>query len=171
MKILSAIAVFAVLLVQLGCSTYSIDRISDNPVPRLNPSGSAYVSVCEDGRFFSKVYLGSGLATAQIISDKLSKHLNQVEKGKETETCDKALNSALYAGHDYLICPSILQWEDNTEVRDKLSIEILVIDTLTGAEIDATIINGKSKLLSSGKERAQDLLALPIGTYINSLFQ
>ena len=84
MKIFSAIAVFAVLMVQHGCSTYSIDRISDNPVPRLDPSGSAYVAICEDGRFYTKVYEDSGLATAQIISDKLSNHLSQVEKGKET---------------------------------------------------------------------------------------
>jgi len=171
MKILSAIVVFAALLAQFGCSAYSIDRTNDNPGPKLDPPGSAYVCLCEDGRFNSKVYQGSGLITTQIIMDKLSKHLRQVEKGQNPETCDEALNTALYRGHNYLICPSILQWEDHTDVRDRLSVKILVIDTLTGVKIDVAIINGKSRLLPSGKEKPQDLLATPIQAYVDSLFQ
>ena len=152
MKILSAFVVFAVLLVQFGCSTYNIDRIDDNPGPKLDPSGSAYVCLCEDGRFHSKVYQGSGLVTTQIIFDKLSKHLSQVEKGQNPEACDEALNTALYSGHNYLICPSILHWEDHTElidIRDKITIKIIVIDTLTGVKIDAVVINGKSRFMSA----------------------
>jgi hypothetical protein len=174
MKILSAFVVFAVLLAQFGCSTYNIDRIDDNPGPKLDPSDSAYVCLCEDGRFHSKVYQGSGLATTQIIFDKLSKHLSQVEKGQNPEACDEALNTALYSGHNYLICPSILHWEDHTElidVRDKITIQIIVIDTLTGNKIDGVVINGKSRFMSHGTEKPQDLLATPIQAYVDSLFQ
>ncbi len=174
MKILSTVAVFAVLLAQFACSTYNIDRIDDNPGPKLDPSGSAYVCLCEDGIFNSKLYQGSGLVTTQIIFDKLSKHLRQVEKGQDPETCDEALNSALYSGHRYLICPSILQWEDHTgriEIRDKLAIKIIVIDTLNEKKIDNVIINGKSRLMSHGTEKPQDLLATPIQAYVDSLFQ
>ena len=174
MKILSTIVVFSVLLTQFGCSTYNIDRINNNPDPKLDPSGSAYVCLCEDGRFKSKVYQGSGLVTAQIISDKLSKHLSQVENGKDPEACDEALNTALYGGHNYLICPSILQWEDHTEktdILDKLTIKIIVIDTLTGNKIDDVVINGKSSFMSHGTEKPQDLLATPIQAYVDSLFQ
>ena len=98
----------------------------------------------------------------------------KVEKGKNPEPCDEALNTALYSGHNYLICPSILQWEDYTgqiEIRDKLTIEIIVIDTLTGVKIDTVIINGKSRPLPSGTEKPQDLLATPIRAYVDSLFQ
>ena len=153
MKILSAFVIFAVLLAQIGCSTYNIDRIDDKPATKLDPSGSAYVSLCEDGRFNSKVYQGSGLVTTQILFDKLSNHLSQVEKGQNPETCDEALNAALYSGHNYLICPSILQWEDYTgqmDIRDKLTIQIIVIDTLNEKKIDDVIINGKSRLMSYG---------------------
>ena len=174
MKILSAFVVFAVLLAQFGCSTYNIDRIDNNPGPKLAPSDSAYVCLCEDGRYNSKVYQGSGLVTTQIIFDKLSKHLSQVEKGQDPEACDEALNTALYSGHRYLICPSILQWEDHTgqiDIRDKLTIKIIMIDTLNGKKIDDVIINGKSRLMSSGTEKPQDLLATPIQAYVDSLFQ
>lgn len=175
MKKLSAIVIFAVLLIQYGCSTYSINRPGNSPAPKLDSTGSAYVCCCEDGKFRSKVYQGSGMVTAQIIRDSLSKYLNKVTIGEKTETCDEAFRAALYKGYKYLICPSLVQWEDHkteqTGIQDSITIETIVLDTLSGRQLDAATITGKSSTVSRGWNNSQDLLATPIQIYIDSLFQ
>lgn len=175
MKRAFGMALAAVLLIQFGCSSYSINRKKTRIIPKLDKAGSAYVCLCKDGRFNAKVYQGSGITTTRIIMEQLSRHLERVAKGENTETCDEAFESALYGGHQYLICPSIIQWEDHytekTNLRDKVSIEIKVIDTLTGYYLDSAIIGGKSRIITRGGDQPQDLLATPIRIYVDSLFQ
>ncbi len=175
MNRLSAIVFFAVLLIQYGCSTYSIDRPGNRPSPKLDRTGSAYVCLCEDGKFRSKVYQGSGIVTAQIIKGNLSKYLSKVTIGENTETCDEALRGALYKGDKYLFCPSLVQWEDHkteqTGIQDTITIEIIVFDTLSRIQLDAATIVGKGSAVSQRRNKPQDLLATPIRIYIDSLFQ
>ncbi len=172
---LSAIVFFAVLLIQFGCSTYSINRPENRPAPKLDSTGSAYVCVSEDGKFRSKLYQGSGKATAHILRDNLSRYLSKVTIGEKTETCDEALRAALYKGYKYLICPSLVQWEDHkteqTGIQDTITIEIIVLDTLSRSQLDAATIIGKSSKVNRGWDKPQDLLATPIRIYIGSLFQ
>ncbi len=174
MKKLSAIVFFAVLLIQFGCSTYTIDRTGNRSAPRLDRTESAYICLCEDGKFRSKVYQGSGLATAQILRDNLSKYLSKVTIGKKPETCDEGFRSALYEGYKYLICPSLVHWEDHkteqTGIQDTITIEMIVLDTLTRNQLDSATIIGKGSTLSRGWNKPQNLLATPIRIYIDSLF-
>lgn len=176
MKKLSAIGFVVILLIQFGCTSYRIERTDNyNPTLEIDRTGSAYVSVCEDGRYDEEIYLGSGTATAQVIMNELLKYLALVSLGKTQETYDEALKSALYGGYKYLIYPSIEQWEDHvteaTEIRDKLRLTIIVVETLSGNQLDLVVISGKSKLFTVGGDQPQDLLATPIRIYVNSLFE
>ena len=175
MKKISAIVFFAVLLIQYGCATYNINRAGNSQAPKLDSAGSAYVCLCEDGKFRSKVYHGSGMLTAQIIRDNLSKYLSKVTIGGKTETCNEAFMAALYEGYKYLICPSLVQWEDHkteqTNIQDTITIEIIVLDTLSNSQLDVATIIGKGSRVSRGGNQPQDLLVTPIQIYIGSLFQ
>ncbi len=176
MKKKSAIALIAVLLFQFGCAAYSIDRTSgDHQTPQLDRTASAYICVSEDGKFNSKTYHGSGLATTQIIANNFSTYLSKITKGNAPESYDKTMETALYTGHRYLIRPSIIQWEDHitdtTEIPNKIKIEIVVIDTLSGKQIDSVIIKGKSKISPNAGDTPRDLLRTPVRIYVDSLFQ
>jgi len=175
MKRLSATVFLAVLIFQYGCSTYSIDRPGNNSTPRLENSKNAYICLSEDGKFRSKVYQGSGMVTSQIIRDNLSKYLRDVTIGGKTQTCEEAFKAALYEGYKYLICPSLVQWEDHkteqTGVQDTITIKIIILDTLSRNQLDAVTLIGKSSTLSRAWNKPQDLLATPIRIYIDSLFQ
>ena len=141
----------------------------------MDSGGSAYVCLGEDGRFNTKVYRGSGLAVTRIVTENLSRYLENVAEEEDTKSYEESLKTALYGGHTYLFCPSIIQWENHytekTEIPDKISIQINVIETLTGRRIDSAIINGKGRVMSRGGEQPQDLLATPIRIYVDSLFQ
>lgn len=175
MKKLSLIGFTFILLIQLGCAAYRIERAGDNHLPPIfDRTGSAYVSVCEDGIYNSEIYLGSGLATAEIIMNEFSKYLAAVSKGTTPESYDQALKSALRGGYRYLIYPSIEQWEDHatekTEIPDKIKLKIIVTETLSENQLDLVMIGGKSRPFSTGGEQPQDLLATPIRIYVSSLF-
>ena len=174
MKRWGLISFFVLLLVQSGCSSYNINRTKNYLTPKLDMEGSAYVCLGEDGRFNSKVYRGSGMAVTRIIMENLSRYLEKVTKGEDSKSYEEALKAALYGGHTYLFCPSIIQWENHytekTETPDKISIKINTIETLTGKQIDSAIISGKSRVITRGGEQPQDLLATPIRIYVDSLF-
>ncbi len=176
MKKLSFIGFAIMLIVQSGCTSYHIDQTANNnSPPKFDRTGSAYVSVCEDGRYDSEIYHGSGIATAQIITNEFSKFFSNVATGTGLETYDEAMKSALYGGHKYLIYPSIKQWEDHvtevTEIRDKVKLKVIVVETLSGDQLDSVIISGKSKFFTIGGDQPQDLLATPVRIYANSLFE
>ncbi|MBW1903633.1 MAG: DUF4823 domain-containing protein [Deltaproteobacteria bacterium] len=176
MRKLSTIGFVVLLLVQFGCTSYRIERTDNsNATQKIDRTGSAYVSVCEDGRYDAEIYLGSGMATAQVIMNEFLKYLTVVSIGKTQETYDEALKSALYGGYKYFIYPSIEQWEDHatevTEIRDKLRLTIIVVETLSGEQLDLVMISGKSKFFTVGGDQPQDLLATPIRIYVNSLFE
>ncbi len=176
MKRILAIVFVLLLLVQFGCTKYHIDRTDYNNLPpKLDRTASAYVSICEDGRYNQKLYSGSGMATSQIIMDEFSKYFADVAKGKSPEAYEEALKSALYNGYKYLIFPSIEQWEDHlteiTEIRDKVKVKIIVAETLSGNQLDLAMISGKSKLYTIGGDYPQDLLATLIRIYVDELFE
>ena len=176
MKKLPAIGIAVMLFLQFGCTSYRIERTDNtNPTPDIDRTGSVYISVCEDGRYDAEIYLGSGMATAQVIKNEFLKYIEVVSIGKTHEAYDEALKSALYGGYKYLVYPSIEQWEDHetevTEIRDKLRLKIKVVETLSGDQIDRVMITGKSKLFTIGGDQPQDLLATPIRIYVNSLFE
>ena len=175
MKRWPLISIFVLLLIQSGCASYSIDRTKNHLAPKLDTAGSAYVCLGEDGKSHTKVYCGSGMAVTRVIMENLSRYLEKVTEGKYFEAHDEALKAALYGGHTYLFCPSIIQWENHytkqTEVPNKITIKINVIETLTGKRIDSAIISGKSRVMTREGEQPQDLLTTPIRIYVDSLFQ
>ncbi|CRI63946.1 putative integron gene cassette protein [Thiocapsa sp. KS1] len=141
---------------------------------KLDPQGKVFVSVPNDGRHNQTTYYGSGLNTAQIVVLAFSQRAKKVESGHHYQDFDSALAAAQKASTMYLVVPTILEWEDRaTEwsgIPDKASISLAVVNTVTGATIDSAIIKGKSGLATFGGDHPQDLLPMPVGEYVNSLY-
>ncbi len=163
------------LIVEVGCASYCIDRIDrEAPLPMLSKSGSAYVSVCMDARSQKILYSGSGDVAMQFIKDEFSKYFTNVGCGETPETFEKARNTALYYGYQYLVYPSITLWESQESsepcYRDQVKLKIILAETLSGNQLDSIEISGKSRLSLLGRENPEDLLAAPIRIYVASLF-
>ena len=76
-------------------------------------------------------------------------------------------------GFTHYVHPTILHWEDrNTEwsgKRDKISIQLQVVEIESGNIIDATMLDGKSKLATFGGDHPEELLAKPLAQYAELL--
>ena len=153
--------------------SHQILRTSSKSI-NLKTDSSAYISIPRDGRYGQTNYTGSGVTVSQNVLLAFSKHLTQVETGHEYQSYKESLNYAQTNNFDYLIFPSILEWEDRaTEwsgIPDKASIKISIIKVSTSKTIDSAIIKGKSGLATFGGDHPQDLLVKPVDDYVNTLF-
>jgi hypothetical protein len=142
---------------------------------KLDPSGLVYVSVPRDGQYGQTTYYGSGQNTAQIVVTAISQYAKRVEGGHGYQEFDTALDSAEKLNAQYLVVPTILEWEDRaTEwsgIPDKASVKLIVVDIATGTTLDSVLIKGKSGLATFGGDHPQDLLPKPVGEYISYLYQ
>ena len=91
------------------------------------------------------------------------------------EDQEQALQSARLGGHDYLVLPTLLHWEDRaTEwnfMRDKVQVRIEVVDVFSGQVADSAVVEGKSGIVTLGGDHPQDLLPEPIDDYLQSLLK
>ena len=153
--------------------SHQILRTSSKSI-NLKTKSSAYISIPKDGRYGQTNYTGSGITVSQNILLAFSKHLTQVETGHEYQSYKESLDYAQTNNFDYLIFPSILEWEDRaTEWSgkpDKASIKISIIKVSTSRTIDSAIIKCKSGLATLGGDHPQDLLVKPVDDYVNTLF-
>ena len=140
----------------------------------LEQSKSIYISIPRDGRYGNNTYQGSGINVSQIILMSFSKFALNVETGYEYQTHAEALSFSKKNNYEYLIFPSILEWEDRatewSSIPDKVSIKIAIIKVRTGRTLDSVLIKGKSGIATFGGDHPQDLLPKPIGEYAASLY-
>ncbi len=141
---------------------------------KLDLSMSVYISISRDGKYGQINYQGSGINASQIILMAFSKHINVVETGHQYQSFENALEYAMKNKFNYLVYPTILEWEDRatewSAIPDKASIKIAIINVETGKTMDSAIIKGKSGLATFGGDHPQDLLPTPVGEYIDALF-
>ena len=169
-------SIFLITLGLFGCvNKHELVR-PDNSVAKvkLERQATAYIAVPQDGKYGQTIYHGSGETTTQVIQAAFAKHLRQVVKGTEHQTLESAMSMAQQNGSTYLIYPTILHWEDRATEwsgkADKVSVKISVIKVGSGVEVDAVVINGKSKWATFGGDHPQDLLPPPIEEYAAALF-
>lgn len=71
--------------------------------------------------------------------------------------------------------PEILRWEERaTEWSgkpDRIEINIVIFDVETGGSLENSSYSGKSKFFTFGGDHPQDLLDVPSGEYVRSLYQ
>jgi hypothetical protein len=168
------IVFLASLIILSGCAdSHQLMRTVNTSV-KLDRSASVYIAVPRDGQYGKTKYQGSGVNTSQIILLEFSKYIPSAQTGFEYQTYKEAFAHAKDNNYNYLIFPTILEWEDRaTEwsgIPDKASIKIAIISITTGKTIDSAIIKGKSGLATFGEDHPQDLLPKPIEEYVSSLY-
>ena len=151
-------------------SVYRPNQISK----RMAPSATAYVSVPPDGAHEGKMYPGTGVTAAQIVSAAFARHFQRVEQATGPQTLQSALDQAKAKNARYLIAPAILDWQDwdtqNTGRSDHVQVEITVIEVATGETIEHGFVGGTNGIPSWGSEKTQELLPVPVAEYVDSLF-
>jgi len=161
------------ILITSCADSHQILRTTNKSI-KLNTSAPAYISIPKDGRYGQTTYAGSGATVSQVILLAFSKHLTQVETGHQYQSFKDAIKYAKENKFEYLIFPSVLEWEDRaTEwsgIPDKASIKISIIKVSTSKTLDSAIIKGESGLGTFGGDHPQDLLPKPVGDYVNKLF-
>lgn len=166
--------ILGIVVFLTGCAdSHQLLRTGSASV-KLDVSKSVYISIPRDGKYGHINYQGSGVNASQIILMAFSKHSNVVETGHQYQSYENALAYALKNKFDYLVYPTILEWEDRatewSAIPDKASIKIAIINCETGNTVDSAIIKGKSGLATFGGDHPQDLLPKPVGEYIDALF-
>lgn len=166
--------IVVIISISSGCAdTHQLIKVG-NTSHKLDPLKKAYISIPRDGKYGHINYKGSGVNVSQIILMSFSKYSNTVEIGHQHLPFDKALSYAKENKYDYLVFPTILEWEDRaTEwsgIPDKASIKITIIDVDSGRTMGSAIIKGKSGIATFGGDHPQDLLPKPVEKYISDMF-
>lgn len=156
-------------------NTHSFIRNSRVEIISLNPKGSVFVAIPDDGAYGNRRYEGSGRNVSQIICSAFLKHCRSVQKANTRETFEESMRSATKGGHKYLVFPTILHWEDrSTEWSgkpDRVEVKIDLVDINSGESLDSVIVKGKSGLATFGGDHPQDLLQIPIEEFVASLYE
>jgi hypothetical protein len=156
-----------------GCaSTYKQDVLT-TPTAKLQQRKSIAIATPRNGSYEGKDYAGSGSSTALALRAAFARYSNNITVSSECVDLACLQRSPLSSA-DYLVIPEILHWEDRSTEwsgkKDKLEVKVVVYSGQDGREVATTIISGKSKLMSFGGDHPQDLLAEPIGQYVDSLY-
>ena len=159
-----------------GCQhTYDERRVGESSErPRLNPDAIAYVAIPPDVRFKRGFAQESGKATAHALREEFAKYFRRAYLGRKIETFEEGLEMARAYQWSYYVYPTVLRWEDrateNWGRRDRLEIQVQVVDTVSGAVLDMTVLKGTSRWMTAGGDTPNDLLVEPIRNYVASLF-
>ena len=165
--------VFVAMLSLCGCSTkQTITRIKVPSMP-LVVGKPIYVSIPESkGRDEERTYEPSDIQTATACAGAFRKY-GTITMGRQPESQDSAIASAVTAGAFYLVKPTIRMWEDNpTEWSgepDDLEIEIEVFEVSSKESLARANLKGKSKWATFG-DHPEDMLPGYIDPYAAELF-
>ena len=159
-----------------GCQhTYEESRVGESSGhPRLNPDAIGYVAIPPDARFKRGFAQDSGKSTAHAVREEFAKYFRRAYVGRKIESFEEGLEMARAYQWSYYVYPTVLRWEDrateNSGRRDRLEIQIQVVETVSGDILDTTILKGTSRWMTAGGDTPGDLLNEPIRNYVASLF-
>ena len=163
------------LLCTACADSHLVSRVESSETVRLTSGNRFYVAVPKDGMYGRKTYAGSGLMTAQIVSSSLQRRVRSVVVAPAHQSFDMALKRAGAGNSDYLVYPTILEWEDRatewSALPDRVAVKIEIIRVDTGESVDSVVISGKSGLATLGGDHPQDLLPRPIEEYFATFFE
>ena len=166
--------ILALAVALSGCADSHQWMPQQTSTTHLKPSDRVFISVPVDGSYGEDVYNGSGRDTAQIIYASFARHSKAARLGRTALDYDDALVAAMAGGHDILILPTILHWEDRaTEwsmIPDQVEVKIDVIKVQSGEIISSGIAKGESGIATFGGDHPQDLLPEPVETFVSALY-
>ena len=157
-----------------GCVT-RYDQNGTFQNAKLDPAGSAFIAIPQDGSYGPEHYPGSGTATTQAVYSAFFPHVSHLIQADTYASQSENFSKAKSVGCEYMIEPTILHWEDRaTEwdgLPDRIEIGIKIFDATNALPICGIVISGASSWWTAGGDKPQDLLAKPIKDYADSLFQ
>jgi hypothetical protein len=167
------LAGFAVLT---ACkSTYQEKDLTNEPPPILKSNSRIYVAIPFDASFKNEVIQGSGKQTAQAFQAAFMRYTRSVYTSKFPESVNEALEIARNGQMEYVLYPTIIQWEDRatefTGRRDRLKIKAELIDLSTSKIVFSREIEAVGKWMTDGGETPKDLLEPPAQQFANSVFR
>lgn len=168
------VLVLAVAFALAGCVSKYKPIETDAPASTLSSDASFYVMQPDDGKYGNKPYPGSGEKTANAIQSALTTRAGRVIKASNPEELEAALSTAREKNLDYVLQTRILNWEDRATtwsgIPDKLSLTFEVYDAATGEKVASHTSKASSKWATWGGDRVEDLLPLPIGDFMKTVF-
>jgi len=169
----SKIVLILLTLILTGCaSTYKHSEVQAVEA-KLDRNIGVLISTPKDGWYQDIQYQKSGAMTANAVRAAFSKNASRVDLVDHChgDDCLKAIDFKKYG---YYVKPEILHWEErNTEWSgkpDRIEIQLIVFDAVTGKELANSTYTGKSKWATFGGDHPQDLLPEPTNGYVNSLY-
>jgi hypothetical protein len=152
-----------------GCAELSAQKAGS-----LKSQGSALIAVPLDATYEGKRYVGSGKETADFVANAFRRHLSHVEILSGT-AYSSSMGPSGASRFDYLVMPTILQWEDRSVGRhdreDYVEIGIRVLRTRDGATISDARLRKPSKVSTAFGSSPVDQLDDQIEEYVSELFR
>jgi hypothetical protein len=151
-----------------SCAEYSVQHSG-----ALQARGSALIAVPLDARYDGSLYEGSGRETAQVVAAAFRKRVRHVEI-MEGSAFSRSMDSSGGSRFDYLVIPTIIQWEDETVRRSQrenhVEIGIRVLRARDGATLAEWRVKKPSKVSTMFETSPAKQLAEPIEEYVRELF-
>ena len=160
----------------LLCSCSSAYNVSggDSRSEKLQPQDSVYVMLAQDGHYGNTPYPGSGQAASNALVGAFSRFAARVECASTLQDLDAARSAAARQTLTYVARPVILNWEDRATEwsgkRDRISIQISVVDVKSGKTMSSGVVNGSSKWFTFGGDHPEDLLEDGMNRFVSRLY-
>ncbi len=166
--------VVSITLLAACTHTYWQERVVEGAHP-ISFSASVYVALPEPGRYKNQTYPESSMQTGQAIADAFQPYVARVVLGTAPERYARALASARNRGATHLIVSKIEHWEERATEwsgkRDRIIINIRMVDVASGVALDAAEVSAKSRWVTFGGDHPQELLPRAVGDYVSLLFR
>ncbi|MFN2048460.1 DUF4823 domain-containing protein [Pantoea agglomerans] len=171
-KIMKGTALSLAAIMLAGCSAKYNQIDVKQTTELLDRKGSVLIAMPKDGFYDTTVYRSSGQETASAIQAAFTRHSDNVSISQQCSDIQCLKNNS--NDYTYLVVPQILHWEDRaTEWSmkpDKIEIKLAIYKSSDLSLLSSSVINGSSKIATWGGDHPQDLLSVPINSYISSLY-
>ncbi len=157
----------------MGCvSTYEYEE----PTLEAGPlAEDRRVMICtpEDGWYSTTRYPNSGDSTARALREAFVPYARLVTIGPQCDD-NTRLEDIDTSGYDYVVCPTILHWENRaTEwsgLPDRIRIGLVVYNASSRDVLAKGSYAGKSKWATFGGDKPEDLLPEPTQRFVDQLY-
>lgn len=174
MRALTLIATLVAFLA--GCTaTYNIKSLSGQSNHTvLDRSAAVFVAVPRDGAYEGSTYPGSGQTVTQAVAAAFSAVASNVSPGEHVQSLEENFSEASTRKATYLVVPLITHWEQRaTEwsgIPSRMTIRLSIYNVKSKALINATIVEGRSRIMSFTSTSPESLLRDPLKRYVNNMY-
>lgn len=175
-RLFFALPVILLLAVAACSASYKVTPTGGQEAAHtiLDPSLAVLVAVPADGGYGDEPAIGSGQKVAAQAAIVFAERAAKVAVAASDLTSrDALLEAARGRGDGYVVIPSIVNWEHRaTEwsgMPSRLSLNMVVLDAATGAEINVALLESRSKV-SPFRSKVEMLLPHLIRSYVATIY-